>query len=393
MAAKQTLGQIRPFTEEDIPQVTDLHMRVTGNPDDISPGHLNSCRTYLAEVFLDNPWRDEAISSLVHQEGDGRITGFIGVLPQRMSINGNVVRAALLCEFVVDFSARGFTGVNLLSKALRGPQDLSYSDQANASSRNLFEGLGGATSFLYSTRWTYPLRLFQFARYFLKKQGLLPPLLLPVSSSVARILDTLGAPLRNRPSLPSAPRLLGEDLTCETLLACLTEFTAGRFLRPDYDHRSLSWLLERADRKRRKRRLQKVLVKTEQQEIAGWYLYYSEPRRPAEVLQLFAKPRFARGVVEHLFYHAWQQGAIAVSGRLEPDVAQVVSDKHCLCNLGPNWMVVHSRRPELLSAFDRGNVRLSRLDGEPASPFPWPSSAGDPPVAVSKARQNTAVST
>lgn len=370
MTAMQTQSRVRPFTEEDIPQVITLHLNVTGWPDKISPAFLDSCRAYLAEVFLENRWRDEGIGSLVHQEADGTINGFIGVVPVPMSMNGNAVRAAILCEFVVDPSARGVTGLKLFKTAIAGAQDLSFGDRANASSRQLFEGLGGITSLMYSTRWIYPLRPFEFIRYFFKKEGILTPDLLSSPE-----MDALRARFLNSTSPPANPQLTGEDLTCETLLACWAEFPDKRFLRPDYDERSLGLLLDRVDRRRRKRRLLKVLVKSEKGKIAGWYLCYVRPRRPAEVLQLYAKPGFARRVVEHLLLRAWEQDAIAVVGRLEPDVMEVVSDMHCLCQLGPDWMVVHSRRPDLLRAFERAEVRLSRIDGEPPSAFLWPDSA------------------
>jgi hypothetical protein len=362
MTGTQTQSHVRLFTEEDIPEVVDVYLKVTGKADH-TPETLNSYRTYFSDVFMNHPWRDEAIGSLVHQEADGRITGYVGVVPRQMSVNGTVLRAAILCEIVADPSGSGWPGFKLMSAALSGPQDLSISDQANSSAQKLIESLGASTSYLYSTRWTYPLRPLEFARYSLKKEDLLSPFFLTVSSPLARALDTVVSRTLKHPSPPPAD-LLEEELTSKTLYECLSESGDNRFLRPKYDYRSLCWLLERANRLRKRGTLQKVLVRTEKQEIAGWYLYYANPQRPSEVLQLFARPRFVRGVMEHLFYHAWKQGAIAVCGRLEPDLKQVVQEKHCLCTLGPDWVLVHSRRPELVRAFVRGEARFSRLDGE-----------------------------
>ncbi len=147
-------------------------------------------------------------------------------------------------------------------------------------------------------------------------------------------------------------------------MECLAGLAEKRSLRAEYDHNSLSWVLERAGRKKKRGRLQKVLVKTASKEIAGWYLYYANRGRIGEVVQFHATPRFTRGVMEHLFYHAWQQGSIAITGRLEPDLLRVVSEKQCLCHLGPDWVTVHSRNPEVLRAFERGEACLSRFDGE-----------------------------
>ena len=113
-----------------------------------------------------------------------------------------------------------------------------------------------------------------------------------------------------------------------------------------------------------KGRLQKVLLKTDKQEIAGWYLYYLNPSGISEVIQLQAKNHFAQDVLTHLFHNARRQGATVLSGRMEPSLMQAFSDTHCLFHSGPQWVLVHSRRPELIHAFDRGNIGFSRLDGE-----------------------------
>src|SRR5258707_1977670 len=83
------LRRIRTFTADDIPQVADLHRRVFAVADRTSPELLDSYRTYFTEVYLNNPLGDEAAESLVYQEESGRISGFLAVMPRRMTIKGN----------------------------------------------------------------------------------------------------------------------------------------------------------------------------------------------------------------------------------------------------------------------------------------------------------------
>jgi Acetyltransferase (GNAT) domain len=359
------LSQIRPFTTEDIPQVADLHRRVFGLADRTSPELIEAYRVYLTEVFLNNPWRNELPDSCVYEENNGRITGFLGVMPRRMRFLGQVVQARITSQFVVDPDFRGRVGLKLLSATLAGPQDITIADESNADSRKLWEGLGGATSNLYSMRWFYPLRLCQFALWTSKKRQFLPPFVSAISQPVARILDGLVPRILKFPCPPSAPRVFGEDLDCETLSDCLSEVGRTQSIRPDYDHRSLSWVLQRAGQMQRCGRLQKVLVRTEKREIAGWYLYYANPGGVSEVIQLYyVKPTFSRDVLDHLLCHAWGQGATAVSGRMEPGMMQTFSDRHCIFHCGPQWVLIHSRRPELLNAFNGGTAGFSRLDGE-----------------------------
>jgi hypothetical protein len=364
MTPSSKLSRIRPFTEEDIPQVADLHRRVFGTADHSSPELLDAYRTYLTQVYLNNPWRDDAVSPLVYREDGGKISGFLGVVPRRMSMNGHSLQAAITTNFAVDARSRGFVGVALLTAVLAGPQDLTIADESNATSRAIWEALGGTTSLLYSMRWFYPLRPCRFALFVVRKKKLVPSFIPAVAAPVARALDALAARILIRPLRSPEDRFFSEDMDYETLSSCLSEEKEKQSLRADYDDHSLSWVLQRADQMPRNGCLQKVLVKTERQEIAGWCLYYLNPGGVSEVVQFHAKTRFAHDVLNHLFYRAWRQGATLLSGRMEPHLMQEFSDKHCLFHCGPQWLLVHSRRPELLRAFDRDDVCFSRLDGE-----------------------------
>jgi hypothetical protein len=49
---------------------------------------------------------------------------------------------------------------------------------------------------------------------------------------------------------------------------------------------------------------------------------------------------------------------------MEPGMMQAFSDRNCIFHCGPQWVLVHSRRLELLDAFNTGNAGFTRLDGE-----------------------------
>jgi hypothetical protein len=372
MKVASVAGQVRAFTKDDIPQVADLHRRVTRSADQASPELLDSYRTYFAEIFLNDAWRDNDTESLVYEEAGGRITGFFGAVARRMSFKGRAIRVKIGSQAVVDPGSRGVAGLKLYSAFLDGPQDLFIGDEANSSIRPLWEGFGGSTSFLYSMCWLYPLRPGQFARAVLTGKKLLPPLsprhsrplLARISAPVAWALDAFFVPRMKKLSGSSKCRVFGEELTCATLLHCLAYYDGGQSLRPVYDEQSLNWILRRAEELRRNGRLQKILVKTEEQDIAGWYIYYAKPGAISQVVQLYAKPSFANAVLDHLFHHAESQGAAAVGGRMEPSLMQAFSERHCLFHCGPAWALVYSPRPDLLHALDQGDALFSRLEGE-----------------------------
>ena len=164
-AAAPQSSRIRPFTTDDIPQVSDLHRKVFNLADRTSPELLDSYRAYFTDVFLNNPWQDQAAHSLVYEDKNGKIAGFLAVASRPMSVNGRPIQARITSQFVVDPKFRGFAGLQLLKAALAGPQDITIADESNADSRILWEGLGGVTSSLYSMCWVYPLRPCQFGLF------------------------------------------------------------------------------------------------------------------------------------------------------------------------------------------------------------------------------------
>ena len=357
-------GEVRAFTKQDILQVADLHRRVFSTADHASPELTDSYQRYFTQIFLDDAWRDDDTQSLVYEEQGGKITGFFGAVARQMSFNGQAVRAKVGSQAMVDPDSSGLAGLKLYSAFLDGPQDLFIGDEANSSVRPLWEGFGGTTSLLYSTYWMYPLRPCRFARFVLTEKKLLPPLLSRMAAPATWMLDALAAPILKKLSGSSEGRLVGEDLTCEKLLRCIAECAGTRSLRPVYDQLSLARILHRAECLRRNGRLQKVLLKTEAQETAGWYLYYLNREGLSEVVQLYANPGFAHAVLDHLFQHAESQGATVLRGRLEPSLLHALSDRRCLFHFGPAWALIYSRRAELLHALDRGDALFSRLEGE-----------------------------
>jgi hypothetical protein len=358
-------SQIRCFTDEDILQVAELHNRVWKVAPQLTPEMLDRYRAYFTQVFLDYPWRDKHSGSLVYEDAEGRVIGFLGVVPRRMQVDGAVVHARIGSQFIVDPASRGLVGLKLLNTFLQGPQDLSISDEANPSGRLLWERFGGVTCPFHSMRWISVLRPCRLAVLALETKHVLPTLATRSLAAFARPLDSLAARIPKIPFRPSEPLFSGEDLHEEMLAACCSQFVSRNFLRSDYDSDTARWLVRQAVRLQGYGRLHKVLVRTTTDKVAGWYIYYLKTDGLSEVLQLYAKPQFANEVLEHLRYHAWSQGAMALSGRPQTSMMQALAAKQCFfaCT-GRQWVVVHSNKPEVIAALGRGDLYFSRLDGE-----------------------------
>jgi hypothetical protein len=362
------MSSIRPFTPNDIPQVVKLFQKVFFNNGQAAPSSSN-LEAYFEETFFHSPWTEEGaeeeIQSLVYEAGDGAIIGFIGIIPRRMLLHGRPIRAAASMHFMVEPGSRStLAGIQLLKTFFSGPQDLSFTDSGGAVGRKIWEGLGGATALAYSINWVRLLRPSRYVLRLLARKNRLLRLFAMALRPLCPIVDAMASrALPHRFGKPAAS-LQAKDLDQETLLAGLTQFPSAYMLRPDYDTDSLFWSLAKADQLARPGELRKIALHKADGEFVGWYLYELGADGVGEVLQIVGRRKLFGEVLDHLFYHGWRNGAIALSGRLDPKFAQEFSDKYCFFNCGGPWTLTHSKNPEVLRAIYQGDMFLTRLEGE-----------------------------
>ena len=362
------MAGIRPLAAGDIPAVAQLFSRVYPQN---RWGSQSACEAYFQEIFFANPWVAAQLPSWVAMEG-ARAVGFIGVMPRPMRLRGSPLQAAVLTQLMVEpQKVYGVVAAQLLRKALAGPQALTISDGANESSRKMWEALGGLTSTLYSLQWR---RLLRPAQSTLQR----------VSSPHGRAAALLATPLAvladayaalhralHRPS-----GLSEEPLDAAALVEGLDGAARRVALSPRYDAASLGWLLGQARAKRRHGELQARLLREPGGSIAGWFLYYLNGSM-SKVLQIHARDGAERGVLDHLFQHAWRRGAAAIEGRMEPRLARMLGQLLCLFDSTSAFALIHSRNAVLLAALARGDAFFSRLEGEW-----WMRFVGEPADAV-----------
>jgi Acetyltransferase (GNAT) domain len=356
------MGRIRPFTEEDIPQVSRLHRVAFQLDDSVTP---ESYREYFERVFVWNPAGDSPPRSLVYEEEGGRVLGFLGLVPRCVRLNGRRFQALVSSQFIVEpGGAAGLVALRLVRAYLEGPQDLSIADEANDVSRRIWEGLGGTTARLLSVYWTRPLRPAGLALSYLRgRRGLAP--LAAAARPLARVADGLAARMPGRCFCPSEPAACAGELHGQTVVAYSPELQGTASLRVEYDVRSFQWLLDRAARTHPNERLLKAVLRNGHG-ILGWYVCHLGREGVAEVLQLTATPSSIDDVLAHLFHRSWRQGAVAVTGRLELRFLPALSESFCVFHRRGPWVLVHARNPQLLEAFHTGDTSFSPLDGE------WP---------------------
>ncbi|MBI4420557.1 MAG: GNAT family N-acetyltransferase [Gemmatimonadetes bacterium] len=348
----RAVGRIRPFRSGDIPAVAALRQQVFRFSERRTGERLAA---YFERMFFGNPWVDDDLSSLVFEDQMGRVRGFLGVVPRRMLFRGRSIRVAVATQLMVAPGSPGLIGRRFARALISGPQDLTISDAANDAARRIWEGVGGGSSAIHSLTWTRSLAPCRYAAFRLGR-GALRPLAL-VARPFCRAADRLTT------SFP-APAGHEELLRVSDMASHADAMMSDRVLRPIYEDGALEWLLCQVADKRQFGALHRVLVRNERHDVIGWFLYFLRPGAVAQVLQIAARGSAADRVLDHLLHHAWRQGAIALSGRVEPAWLPELAARNCAITRDGPWMLVHARQPEILCAIERGQAFLSRLEGE-----------------------------
>jgi len=344
---------IRRFEEQDVPAVADLHRRVMRPNSPARDGWIDEYHKYFRAVFLSDAALRAGLQSLVYQR-EGRLMGFLGVMPRHMQLQGKPLLAAVCSQFVVDPAERGQAGLQMLKRCLAGNQDLSLTDEAAECTRKIWEWCGGVAALPYSIHWLRPLRPAQSMLSLAGVRALTP---------IAWAIDAVAARRGSRfhPPPPAGTRAAIDNAT---LLDCLNANASHFPIAPRYDAESVRWVLERSASHRDQGAVRALVVKDDSCAVAGWFIYHARRGGFGEVLQMSAAPRQQRTVLDHLFEDAWQQGVALLRGRLEPAFAPQLSEHAALLHRRGYWTLVHSRYAEIRHALQRGDAFFTRLEGE-----------------------------
>ena len=252
-------------------------------------------------------------------------------------------------------------GALLARRFLAGPQEISSSDGANDISRRLAAAAGWQTAYLGSINWTRLLRPASYANDSMVAEhrprwaSVLRPL---CSAADWTILGSVGEKLR-----PPAPTAVAEELTPETMLENLPSVMASFRCHPDYTEAFLSWVFFEMERVAVRGSLIRSLVRDDRGQFLGWYVYYLKPGGAGWVIQVAAKRGKVDSVVDHLFHHAYTNGAGAVQGRAEPHLMEALSRRRCLLRYH-GGSKIHTRDTALLASVLARDRFLTYLEGE-----------------------------
>lgn len=353
-------GIARPLQDTDITAVAALRGRCFRHARHRDP---ESVAALFSAVFLDNPWKDTGVQSLVYEAADGRILGFRGLVGRPMRFRGQALLAAVSSQFMVDPDARTEgVALALMRESLKGPQELTFADLANPGAARLWKLARGVDVPELALQWHRPLRPMQWmADRVGRDRRLRWPLrfIRPVLAGI----DHLAARNAQGPFGTSArPHV---EAISESGYATLLSELGNRYdLVPDCTPAALSWTLERLRLGLEPgHRLVLAQVRDGRGEVAGFFAAVVGGNR-AGVLQMGASGNTADLVLGGIVAHAAGERCQVVSGRLQPEFTDVLARMPGMLSVGDPRCLVIAHRPELVDCIRKGKAWLTRLEGE-----------------------------
>ena len=355
--ARLRRGPVRPLEPDDLPAVAGLYERALRQR---SSGAAPGLEAALARM-LDHPWAEPDVPSLVYVHPSGRIGGFLASHVRRARLDGQPLRLACCSPPVVDPVGGQAIAAQLMREHLAGEQDITIADGATQLVRQLWEMHGGVTAQPRSLDWIKVLRPAAMAadvalrarvrgrergRRMLRYAAAVPDELLSRSARLAH------STLHDQPLTPSL------------MLAHHDQLTAGARLRPSYDAAYLHWLFEQLRAVRTYGTLVARMVSVDGGEPIGWFIAFVPRHGTGRVLQIAARPGDMGTVLNHMLLRAARDcGAIAVRGRLEPQLLEAVVTHGCVIRHAGGTLL-HARDPDLAAIAASDSAFLTQLDGD-----------------------------
>lgn len=365
VADNQPSAGIRPMTTADVEAVAGLFRKRFPPRRSIAPDGLIRA---IGDLYLPRAEISKEVASLVSYTEDGVLNGFIGAHPMPFLVDGKAYMAALCGGHMVDQTrADKLVGPRLLRTLLKGQQDLSISDTANAISDAMWRRMKAEVLPDYSLEW---VRVFRPASFLAQVVGRRWP----------RALRSFGHPWVTRPFdkigkkfLPflgevepshCAERDIPDD---EEFADVLRQFTSHFSACPNWSRMPLSEMVARARLKPDFGDLSRRLV-THAGKPIGVYHLHAKPKGIGRVLQITSAPGAERRVIDRIFKTAREWELAGVQGRTQPALLSAMMARRCVFS-NMSSTAVHARDANLLVPFQRGDAFLNGFAGEGWTPF------------------------
>lgn len=351
---------IRPIEPADAEAVARLFVKTFHRN---RPGPASALTRQIEKLYVDPLDKGEEIASLVHVGSDESVNGFIGVIAMPFVMRHEFRRAAFAGTLMVDSPERDpLAGAKLMRAFLAGPQDISFSETANAVSLAMWRKARGRVMSGHSLDW---LRVFRPLGFALELAATRRP--------VARWARPLAYPLdlalgRAMPTLPRRPAGLSVRTVEESEFTRLLEtLTSHHALRPFWQAMDLAEMIADARHKPKYGEMTLGAVLEGGRPI-GVFAYHAHSGGIAHLLQIAAAPQAGTKVVEQLFAHAFERGLVGLRGRTQSWLIEALAGSGCLF-LNRTSTLVHSRNQVFLEQALHGDAFVNGFAGEAWSPL------------------------
>ncbi|OQM73429.1 hypothetical protein [Manganibacter manganicus] len=360
------MSRVRTLEADDVPAVAAMFQRLLRKK---APPPPTSLTDYIRRLYLEAPFCGGGVHSLVHENGEGKVSGFIGVHALPMTFNGRKLRAAVCGSLMSEDRERDpLAGARLLKAFLDGPQDLSFSETANETSARLWTRSRGTALTQYSLDWVRVIRPVSFALGVASRRIRIAKVFDPLASVVDNIWRRhLGPGRLSWSALPTSgtgqKAANVREIDSIQFADLLDPLTSQYALRPDWKECRLDWILADAMDKPDLGDLVFCAVSSPTGVRIGAFAYYAKPGGIGSVLQIVAAPGQAGHVIDCLVDDAAARGLGGLRGRVQPALLEAMLGRR-IAFVHAASTVVHSRDADLLLATTDSQAFLNGIAGE-----------------------------
>jgi hypothetical protein len=361
VASPAAASVVRAIRAEDIPAIGRLFQHVfrksSAPPSAALTGYLH--RVFVEPLATQADGARPRIVSLVHEDGGGAVTGFIGINAVPLLVGKEKRWAAFAGTLMVDGRIRDpLAAPRLLRSFTAGPQDISLSETANEISQTMWRRMRGTVLPSYSLEW---FRVFRPAAFAVASAAFHRPVLgtlqaaaLPLDFACTRLTQLAPSRLDRT--------IRGEAIDDEGLVALLERCTAHYRVRPDWAAMNMAAMLADARQKSRYGPMVQRVVMRGGSAI-GLFIYHARPRGMAHVLQVASMPGRLEDVLDCLFTHTHDAGLAGLRGRTQPALLDAMLVRKCWFRHRSSTVAI-SVDKGLLQDVSSGNAFINGLAGE-----------------------------
>lgn len=350
------MTEIRAAVAGDLPGVVQLFLRAFRKDPNQS---IDEMERYFRRLYFENPWVNEATPSIVAVEADA-ITGFMGVVPLPVQLDGRSLRVAVGGNLMVD-TDRGdpMAAMRIMRRYLGGGHDLAITDTANVAALRLWMSLGASVARLQTMRWLLPLRPARLGLLALQRRRATSPLSWigrPVASPVDRVLA--------RKMTSGDDSLQAQTAAVSRVRSFTSVVGAKGYLHLDAQLEEWEWLIDMCRTKQQYGPLQLEAYLDHTGRDVGVAAYYPSRGNIGQVVLLLALDGYHDAVLSSMCRQASRNGCAALMGQGDPRLFIGLGSRASGYVQRNEFVVAHSSEAGLAAQATRGDVTLNRLVGE-----------------------------